>query len=92
MSHEAEILAKMERQDKNQNRFSLYVINWAIVLVKDAREQGYFDNPNDAKNILDPLTAFKKSCSNVLKYQITAIPLSLIQVSCRLRTCTYTFR
>ena len=80
LQHEAEILAKMEQQDKNQGRFSLYVINWALLLIRDGRERGFFENPNDAKALLDPITNFKKSCSVVLKYQITAIPLSLIQV------------
>ena len=81
LRHESEILAKMERQDNGQGRFSLYVINWALILIRDGRDQGYFEHPNDAKGLLDPITSFKKSCSIVLKYQITAIPLSLIQVT-----------
>lgn len=78
MKHEAEILALDE--EKN-HKWSLRVVNWALILVRQARDEGYFDNPSDATRLLDPIVAFKKSCSIVLKYQITAIPLSFVQVS-----------
>jgi len=67
-------------EDANRSRLSLHVINWALILVREGRERGLFENPGDATRILDPLIAFKKSCSIVLKYQITAIPLSFVQV------------
>lgn len=50
------------------------------MLVREGRDSGYFENPSDATRLLDPIIAFKKSCSVVLKYQITAIPLSFVQV------------
>lgn len=77
MKHEAKILEKTE---PNTSRWSLHVINWAIALVRIAREKEYFLNPNDVSRVLDPIITFKKSCSSVLKYQITAIPLSFVQV------------
>ena len=67
-------------EDANRSRLSLHVINWALILVREGRERGLFENPGDATRVLDPLIAFKKSCSIVLKYQITAIPLSFVQV------------
>ena len=79
LKHEAEILSNYD-DDLNRSRLSLHVINWALVLVRDGRERGFFENPGDATRLLDPLIAFKKSCSVVLKYQITAIPLSFVQV------------
>lgn len=80
MKHEVEILLNSE-EDANRSRSSLHVINWALILVREGRERGLFENPGDATRILDPLIAFKKSCSIVLKYQITAIPLSFVQVT-----------
>ena len=78
MKHEAEILS-LEQEESH--KWSLRVINWALMLVRQGREEGYFENPSDATRLLDPIVAFKKSCSVVLKYQITAIPLSFVQVS-----------
>ena len=54
-------------------------LNRALILVRDGREQGLFENPNDCPRLLDPILIFKKACSIVRKYQITAIPLSFIQ-------------
>lgn len=82
LKHESDLLLSRLRHENDEHevrRFSLHVINWAIVMLRDARDRGYFENPNDAKSILDSLTAFKKSCSVVFKYQVTAIPLSFIQ-------------
>lgn len=79
MKHEADILSET-KQDPGENRWSLRVINWALMLVREARDNGMFENPSDATRLLDPIIAFKKSCSVVLKYQITAIPLSFVQV------------
>ena len=71
----------MNKGDYKESRLSLHVINWALILVRDGRDKGYFENPSDATRLLDPLISFKKSCSVVLKYQITAIPLSFVQVN-----------
>ena len=66
--------------EEGPEKLCLHVVNWALVLVRDGRDNGYFENPGDATRLFDPVLAFKKSCSTVLKYQITAIPLSFIQV------------
>jgi hypothetical protein len=68
-------------EQEESHKWSLRVINWALILVRQGRDEGYFENPSDATRLLDPIVAFKKSCSVVLKYQITAIPLSFVQVS-----------
>ncbi len=80
LKHEAEILSQSE-EEEHRSRWSLRVINWALILVREGRDRDYFENPADATRLLDPIIAFKKSCSVVLKYQITAIPLSFVQVS-----------
>ena len=79
LKHEIDILEEAEK-DENESRWSLRVTNWALLLVREGRENGYFENPADATRLLDPIVAFKKACSVVLKYQITAIPLSFVQV------------
>lgn len=79
LKHEADILSESSKD--GEDRWSLRVINWALILVREARDNGMFENPSDATRLLDPIIAFKKSCSVVLKYQITAIPLSFVQVS-----------
>lgn len=85
LKHEAEILSQYEEEEQTTNsKWSLRVINWAMMLVREGRDRDYFENPSDASRLLDPIIAFKKSCSVVLKYQITAIPLSFVQV----RKCT----
>ncbi|XP_046438524.1 bestrophin-3-like isoform X1 [Daphnia pulex] len=76
LKHEAEILS-LEQEESH--KWSLRVINWALILVRQGRDEGLFENPGDATRLLDPIVAFKKSCSVVLKYQITAIPLSFVQ-------------
>jgi len=78
LRHEKEILYRVEAQE-GSSKMCLQVINWAMLLVREGRDNGYFVNPNDAPRLLDPILAFKKSCSNVLKYQSTPIPLSFIQ-------------
>ncbi len=81
LRHEVETLKNhMNKGDYKESRFSLHVINWAILLVREGRDKGYLENASDASRLLDPLIAFKKSCSVVLKYQVTAIPLSFVQV------------
>ena len=79
LKHEKEILYRVEAQD-GASKMCLQVTNWALLLIREGRDAGYFENPSDATRLFEPVLAFKKSCSSVLKFQSTPIPLSFIQV------------
>lgn len=79
MKHEKEILYQVEAQD-GASKMGLEVTNWALLLIREGRDAGYFENISDATRLFEPVLAFKKSCSSVLKFQSTPIPLSFIQV------------
>jgi len=78
LKHEKEILYRVEAQD-GASKMCLQVTNWALLLIREGRDAGYFENPSDATRLFEPVLAFKKSCSSVLKFQSTPIPLSFIQ-------------
>jgi Bestrophin, RFP-TM, chloride channel len=78
LEHEQQILERISREE-SQSKLSLHVINWALLLVRHGREQEIFESASDSTRLLDPIVAFKKSCSLVLKFKITAIPLSFVQ-------------
>ena len=78
MPHETETLAQVIEDDK-EDELPLVVVNWALILIRDGRDQDFFEYPSDCTRLIDPVLQFKKSCSTVRKYQITAIPLSFIQ-------------
>ena len=80
LKHEKEILYQVEAQD-GASKMCLTVTNWALLLIKEGRDAGYFESASDANRLFDPVFAFKKSLSSVLKFQSTPIPLSFIQVS-----------
>ena len=80
LKHEKEILYQVEARD-GASKMCLQVTNWALLLIRDGRDAGYFENNSDATRLFEPVLAFKKSCSSVLKFQSTPIPLSFIQVS-----------
>ena len=79
LAHEMDILKNLGKFE-DESKYSLYVVNWAVTLVRDAKDEGFFENTNDASRIIDPILAFKKSCSTVLKYQITEFPPKFLQV------------
>ena len=79
LRHEAEMLERMARFE-DKAKMSLYVINWAIYMVREAKDQGHFEISNDVARVLDPILAFKKSCSSVLKFKETEFPQSFLQV------------
>jgi len=78
LKHEKEILYQVEAQD-GASKMCLTVTNWALLLIKEGRDAGYFESASDANRLFDPVFAFKKSLSSVLKFQSTPIPLSFIQ-------------
>ena len=67
-------------QLEDEAKCSLYVVNWAIYLVRQAKDDGYFENSNDVARVLEPILAFKKSCSAVLKFRVTEFPPKFFQV------------
>lgn len=79
LRHEAEMLERMARFE-DKAKMSLYVINWAIYMVREAKDQGHFEISNDVARVLDPILAFKKSCSSVLKFKETEFPQSFLQL------------
>ena len=79
LQHEVEMLRTMLRFE-DESKCSLYVVNWAIYLVRDAKDDGFFENSNDVARVLEPILAFKKSCSSVLKFRVTEFPPKFFQV------------
>ena len=79
LKHEVDIL-KVLAQFEDESKCSLYVVNWAIYLVREAKDGGHFEISNDVARILDPILAFKKASSNVLKFRVTEFPIKFLQV------------
>ena len=80
LKHEKELLYEVEARD-GCSKMCLTVTNWTLLLIKEGRDAEYFESASDANRLFDPVFAFKKSLSSVLKFQSTPIPLSFIQVS-----------
>ena len=80
LPHEIDILESLSKHE-DECRCSLYVINWAIYLVKDGKDKAFFENSNDVARVFEPILAFKKSQSSVLKFRITEFPPKFFQVS-----------
>ena len=79
LKHEVDML-KTLAQFEDESKCSLYVVNWAIYLVREAKDGGHFEISNDVARILDPILAFKKACSSVLKFRVTEFPIKFLQV------------
>jgi len=78
LKHEKELLYEVEARD-GCSKMCLTVTNWTLLLIKEGRDAEYFESASDANRLFDPVFAFKKSLSSVLKFQSTPIPLSFIQ-------------
>jgi len=58
----------------------LMVLDWMFQILKRAQRQSTFLGPNDYSKNVETLMAFKKSCTNVLKFNGKNIPMALLQV------------
>jgi hypothetical protein len=58
----------------------LMVLDWMFQILKRAQRQSNFLGPNDYSKNVETLMAFKKSCTNVLKFTGKNIPMALLQV------------
>jgi hypothetical protein len=80
LPHERDILTALGKFE-DETKHSLYVVNWAIALVRKAKDDGFFETPVDASRVLDSLLVFKKSCSSILKFKFIRFPPQFLHVA-----------
>lgn len=75
LSHELSVLKK-----QHSDVHPLIVLDWAVNLLQRCSKQNRLNVPVDLNRNVDTILAFKKSCSNILKFYSKNIPFALIQV------------
>ena len=80
LPHERDMLKALGKCE-DESKYSLYVVNWTVALVKKAKDDGFFESLIDASRVLESLLTYKKSCSSVLKFKHTQFPPKFMQVA-----------